>query len=122
MIVIGGSSLHKSNNTCHAARAISCLPGLTGNFGRPGGGIGPRHGGRSHGTEFVDLSAADRRMPGHYVPNQMEAIIAALESGDVKVLVSIGSNVLSSFPDTNRVRTALKKADLVLACDIFPTR
>lgn len=61
-------------------------------------------------------------MPGHYVPNQMEAIIAALESGDVKVLVSIGSNVLSSFPDTNRVRTALKKADLVLACDIFPTR
>jgi len=122
MIVIGGSSLHKGNNTWEAARAISCLPGLTGNFGRPGGGIGPRHGGRSHGAGFVDLSAADRRKPGRYIPNQMEAIIAALESGYVKVLVSIGSNVLSSFPDTNRMRAALGKADLVVAYDIFPNQ
>jgi anaerobic selenocysteine-containing dehydrogenase len=122
MIVIGGSSLHKGNNTWDAARAISCLPGLTGNFGRPGGGIGPRHGGRSHGAGFADLSAADRRKPGRYIPNQMESIIAALESGDVKVFVSIGSNVLSSFPDTNRMRAALDKADLVVVYDIFPNQ
>jgi anaerobic selenocysteine-containing dehydrogenase len=122
MIVIGGSSLHKGSNTWDAARAISCLPGLTGNFGRPGGGIGPRHGGRSHGAGFVDVSAADRRKPGRYIPNQMEAIIAALESGDVKVFVSIGSNVLSSFPDTNRMRAALGNADLVVAYDIFPNQ
>jgi len=122
MIVIGGSSLHKGNNTWQAARAISCLPALTGNFGRPGGGIGPRHGGRSHGAGFVDLSAADRRKPGQYVPNQMEAIIQALENGQVKVFVAIGSNVLSSFPDTNRMRAALAKAELVVAYDIFPNQ
>ena len=122
MIVIGGSSLHKGNNTWHAARAISCLPGLTGNFGRPGTGIGPRHGGRSHGAGFVDLSAADRRLPGHYVPNQMEAIIAGLESGQIKVFISIGSNVLSSFPDTTRMRAALNNAELVVAYDIFPNQ
>jgi len=122
MIVIGGSSLHKGDNTWHAARAISCLPALTGNFGRSGGGIGPRHGGRSHGAGFVDLSAADRRKPGRYIPNQMEDIIGALESGDVKVFVSIGSNVLSSFPDTNRMRAALAKADLVVVYDIFPNQ
>lgn len=119
MIVLGGSSLHKGTNTWQAARAISCLPALTGNFGRPGGGIGPRHGGRSHGVGFADLSAADRRVPGDYIPNQMEAIIEALETGAVKVLVSIGSNFLSSFPDTNRVRAALAKAELVVAYDIF---
>lgn len=122
MIVIGGSSLHKGNNTWEAARAISCLPALTGNFGRPGGGIGPRHGGRSHGVGFVDLSAADQRKPGHYIPNQMEAIIEALENGDVKVFVSLGSNVLSSFPDTNRMRAALAKAELVVAYDVFPNQ
>ncbi|HUS97389.1 MAG TPA: molybdopterin-dependent oxidoreductase, partial [Hyphomicrobiaceae bacterium] len=122
MIVIGGSSLHKGNNTWEAARAISCLPALSGNFGRPGGGIGPRHGGRSHGAGFVDLSAADRRKPGRYIANQMEAIIESLESGDVKVFVSIGSNVLSSFPDTNRMRAALAKAELVVAYDIFPNQ
>ena len=49
----------------------------------------------------------------------MEAILESLESGAVKVLVSIGSNFLSSFPDTNRVRAALDKAELVVAYDIF---
>lgn len=122
MIVIGGSSLHKGGNTWQAARAISCLPALTGNFGIPGGGIGPRHGGRSHGAGFNDVSAAGRRPPGPHIPNQMEAIVAALESGSVKVFVAIGSNVLSSFPDTNRVRAALAKADLVVAYDIFPNQ
>lgn len=122
MIVIGGSSLHKGANTWQAARAISCLPALTGNFGIPGGGIGPRHGGRSHGVGFNDVSAADRRAPGPHIPNQMEAIVAALESGSVKVFLAIGSNVLSSFPDTNRVRAALAKADLVVAYDIFPNQ
>ena len=119
MIVMGGSSLHKGNNTWNAARAISCLPALTGNYGQKGGGLGPRHGGRSHGAGFVDLSALDRRKPGNYIPNQMEAILAGLESGAVKVFVSIGSNLTSSFPDTNRVRTALAKAELVVAYDIF---
>ncbi len=120
MIVLGGSSLHKGSNTWQAARAISCLPALTGNFGIAGGGIGPRHGGRSHGAAFNDVSAADRRPPGTYIPNQMEAIVEALESGAVKVFVAIGSNVLSSFADTNRVRAALAKAELVVAYDIFP--
>ncbi|MFK7745895.1 MAG: molybdopterin-dependent oxidoreductase [Roseobacter sp.] len=122
MIVMGGSSLHKGNNTWQAARAISCLPALTGNFGRPGTGLGPRHGGRSHGAGFVDLSAGDRRKEGRYIPNQMEKIVEALEKGDVKVFVSIGSNILSSFPDTNRMRAALAKAELVVAYDIFPNQ
>ncbi|MCE8006630.1 molybdopterin-dependent oxidoreductase [Aestuariivita sp.] len=119
MIVIGGSSLHKTANTWMAARAISCLPGLTGNFGKPGAGIGPRHGARSHGAGFTDLSAADRRLAGAYIPNQMEAIIEAIESGQVKVLLSLGSNFLSSFPDTDRVRAALARLDLFVAYDIF---
>ncbi len=122
MIVIGGSSLHKSGNTWQAARAISCLPALTGNFGRPGGGLGPRHGGRSHGAGFNDVSAMDRRPPGNYIPNQMEAIVEALETGAVKVFVTIGSNILSGFADTNRLRAALAKAELVVAYDIFPNQ
>lgn len=122
MIVMGGSSLHKGGNTWQAARAITCLPALTGDYGRPGGGIGPRHGGRSHGFGLTDISAADRRKPGTYIPNQMEAIVAALETGTVKVFVSIGSNVLSSFPDTNRMRAALRKAEMVVAYDIFPNQ
>jgi anaerobic selenocysteine-containing dehydrogenase len=119
MIVLGGSSLHKGTNGWQAARAIACLPALTGDFGRPGGGIGPRHGARSHGAGFNDITARDRRKPGTYIPNQMEAIIEGLEDGRIKVLLSLGSNLLSSFPDTNRVRAALARADLVVVQDIF---
>ncbi len=122
MIVIGGSSLHKGDNTWVAARAISCLPGLTGNFGIPGGGIGPRHGARSHGAGFADISAADRRLPGEYVPNQMEAIVEAMEAGRIKVLMTLGSNFLSSFPDTARVEAALTNVELIVAYDIFPNQ
>lgn len=119
MLIIGGSSLHKGRNEWHAARAISCLPALTGNFGRPGGGIGPRHGARSHGAGFADITASDRRPPGQYVPNQMEAIAEALETSEVKVLLTLGSNMLSSFPDTNRMRRAIEKTELVVCYDIF---
>lgn len=119
MIVAGGSSLHKGANTWRAARAISCLPALVGDYGRKGGGLGPRHGARSHGAGFADITAADRRPEGRIVPNQMESIVAALETGAVKVLLSLGSNFLSSFPETNRVAAALAKADFVVAHDIF---
>ena len=49
MIVVGGSSMHKGDGSWTGARAIGCLPGLTGNVGIPGGGFGPRHGGAPHG-------------------------------------------------------------------------
>ncbi|MEM8751891.1 MAG: molybdopterin-dependent oxidoreductase, partial [Pseudomonadota bacterium] len=119
MIVIGGSSLNKGGGRWHAARAISCLPALVGDYGRPGGGLGPRHGTRSHGAGFTDISAADRRRPGDYVPNQMEAIAEAMESRRVKVTLTLGSNLLSSFPEANRMRRALGEQDLVVAYDLF---
>lgn len=119
MIIVGGSSIHKGANTWQAARAIACLPGLTGKFGKPGGGIGPRHGARSHAAGFADISASERRLPGNYVPNQMQSIVEALEDGTVKVLFTIGSNFLSSFPETVRVREALLNAELVVAYDLF---
>ncbi|MFT7594391.1 MAG: anaerobic selenocysteine-containing dehydrogenase [Paracoccaceae bacterium] len=119
MIVLGGSSIHKGDNTWQAARAISCLPALTGNYGRSGGGIGPRHGARSHGAGFGDISVPHRRPPGQYIPNQIESIVEALETRQVRVMMALGSNMLSSFPDTNRMRRALGQADLVVSYDIF---
>ncbi|MEM7239991.1 MAG: molybdopterin-dependent oxidoreductase, partial [Pseudomonadota bacterium] len=119
MIVVGGSSLHKGDNAWQAARAISCLPALTGDYGTPGGGIGPRHGARSHGAGFADITAADRRVDGNYVPNQMEAITTALEDRRVRVVLTLGSNMLSSFPETERMRRALAGTDLIVAYDLF---
>src|SRR4051812_28838124 len=62
MILLGGSSMHKGGNGWQAARAISCLPALTGDFGQPGGGLGPRHGAASHA--LADINANAPRSPG----------------------------------------------------------
>jgi anaerobic selenocysteine-containing dehydrogenase len=117
MILLGGSSMHKGTNGWNAARAISCLPALTGDFGLPGGGLGPRHGARSAG--FRNLSAPERRPPGNYIPNQMPDITAALSNGRLKVLLLLGTNMLSSFADAGRVAAGLDKAEMVVCVDLF---
>ncbi len=119
MIVLGGSSLHKGANGWQAARAVSCLPALIGSFGTKGGGLGPRHGGKSHGAGFANIVDDTRRLPGSYVPNQMPEITAALGDGRVRVLMLFGSNILSSYPDAENIAAALDGLDLVVSHELF---
>jgi anaerobic selenocysteine-containing dehydrogenase len=119
MILIGGSSMHKGDNHWQAARAISCLPALTGSYGTAGGGLGPRHGSRAHGGAFSSIAAEDKRLPGDYVPNQMSEIGAALGDGRIRVLLLFGTNLLSSFSDTERIAAALDRLDLVVCHELF---
>ncbi len=121
MIVMGGSSMHKSANAWYAGRAIACLPPLTGNLGLPGSGFGPRHGSGSHGRGLADISAADRRPPNTAMPNQMSSILAALEEGRIHNLLLLGSNMMSSFADANAVARGLAKTRLVVGYDLFET-
>ncbi|MCH7477736.1 MAG: molybdopterin-dependent oxidoreductase, partial [SAR324 cluster bacterium] len=119
MIVLGGSSIHKGANTWQAGRAIACLPALTGDLGIPGGGLGPRHGSASHGQGLASIAAPERRPPGTYIPNQMPRITESLQDGRVKVLLLLGTNMLSSFPDTGQVAAGLERTDLVVSYDLF---
>jgi len=119
MIVVGGSSMHKGANSWHAGRAISCLPALTGNLGIAGGGFGPRHGSASHGQALASITAEEQRQPGTYIPNQMSQITAALCDGRVRVMLLFGTNMLSSFADTEQVATGLGRTDLVVSYDLF---
>lgn len=117
MIVLGGSSMHKGPNGWQAARAISCLPALTGNFGLPGGGFGPRHGANS--AAFRNLNANLARPAGNYIADQMSDIADSLSNGRLKVLLLLGTNMLSSFADANRVSDGLNKTEMVVCVDLF---
>jgi anaerobic selenocysteine-containing dehydrogenase len=119
MIVLGGSSMHKGASSWHAARAIGCLPALTGNLGLAGGGLGPRHGSATHGQGLASIVALERRPPGRYLPNQMSEILAALNDGRVKTLLLFGTDMLSSFADTGRVAEGLARQDLVVSYELF---
>jgi anaerobic selenocysteine-containing dehydrogenase len=117
MIVLGGSSMHKGANSWQAARAISCLPALTGDFGLPGGGLGPRHGANSAG--FRNLNGNGKRPSGSCIPNQMSDIVESLSCGRLKVLLLLGTNMLSSFADAGRVADGLNKTEMVVCVDLF---
>ena len=119
MIVVGGSSMHKASNGWHAARAIACLPALTGQVGVAGGGLGPRHGASLRGQVLGNIVALDRRPPGDDVPSQMTRITESLVSGRVRVLLLFGTDMLSSFADANRVAEGLARQDLVVCYDLF---
>lgn len=120
MIVLGGSSMHKGDNGWMAGRAIACLPAITGNFGKPGSGFGPRHGSAAHGRGLADLTAHDRR-PANVptMPNQMSGVIDALAAGRIENLLLLGTNMLSSFVDGNAVAEGLARTRLVVAYDLF---
>jgi anaerobic selenocysteine-containing dehydrogenase len=119
MIVLGGSSMHKSANGWQAARAIACLPALTGNVGIPGGGFGPRHGSAAHGRGLGNITAGERRAPGTAMPNQMSAVTAALRDGRIRTLLLLGTNMLSSFAATADVEAGLRRTSLVVSYDLF---
>ncbi len=48
-------------------------------------------------------------------------ILAGLEEGRIRALVLLGSDPAADFPDPARARTALERADLVVALDLFLT-
>ncbi|MFN7434546.1 MAG: molybdopterin-dependent oxidoreductase [Betaproteobacteria bacterium] len=119
MIVLGGSSMHKGDNGWEAARAIACLPAVTGQLGRPGAGFGPRHGAAAHGRGLASIAATERRAPGSAMPNQMAGIGAALREGRIGTLLLLGSNMLSSFADTHALAQGLARTRLTVSYDLF---
>lgn len=119
MIVLGGSSMHKGSNGWQGGRAIACLPALTGNLGIPGGGLGPRHGSASHGQALANIVPTTERPPGTYIPNQMSQMIDALLDGRVRAMLLLGTNMLSSFADAERLAEGLARTDLVVSHDLF---
>ncbi len=119
MIVLGGSSMHKGANGWQAARAIACLPGLTGNVGIAGSGFGPRHGSAAHGRGLGSIIEPGRRTPGTAMPNQMPAVTAALQEGRIRTLLLMGTNMLSSFADAAAVAAGLERTRLLVSYDLF---
>ncbi|QBD75448.1 hypothetical protein EPA93_05290 [Ktedonosporobacter rubrisoli] len=119
MIVLGGSSMFKHQDGWEASRAISCLPALTGQLGIAGGGLGPRHRAFPHGAKLADILADVERRPGNYVPDHMPSITQAFQEGKIDVLLILGTNMLSSFSDTNSLARGLDTVKLIVGYDVF---
>lgn len=121
VIVLGGSSIFKHQYGWEPGRAISCLPALTGQLGIAGGGLGQRHGASPEGTGYADILAdISRSIPDEAViPNHMPTMTAALQNGQLDVLLLLGTNMLSSFADTNELARGLERVGLIVSYDLF---
>lgn len=121
MIVLGGSSMFKHQHGWEPARAISCLPALTGQLGIAGGGLGQRHGATPESTGFANVLAdATPKMPVEAaIPSHMASITEALTNGRLDVLLLLGSNILSTFADTNKLTHGLAQTRLIVSYDLF---
>ncbi|WP_165423168.1 molybdopterin-containing oxidoreductase family protein [Ktedonosporobacter rubrisoli] len=121
VIVLGGSSMFKHQYGWEPSRAISCLPALTGQLGIAGGGLGQRHGASPESTGYADVLAdVTPKMPAKAaIPSHMASITEAITSGQLDVLFLFGTNMLSSFADTNELACGLERIRLIVSYDLF---
>ncbi len=118
-ILLGGSSMHKGQNSWYASRAISCLPAITGNLSRPGAGLGPRHGGWPGGRALNTIADNERFAWSNRSSNQMDDLVQKMYEGEIDTLLLFGSNIVSSFADTNKLIQGLKRVPLIVSYDLF---
>jgi len=99
----------RNRNGCAAIAAILCLPAVAGKFGLRGGGYT-----MSNGRAFPLKAAVRDPEPPTRAINQNHLGRVLLEQRDppIDVLFVYNANPLATFPDQERVRRGLERADL----------
>ncbi len=123
-------------------KSLANLAMLCGHIGRPSTGVNPIRG-QNNVQGACDMGALPNVFPGYQYVTAPENVqkfekawnaklsatpgltmieqIEAIREGKVKGLVVFGANPVVSYPDANRVQSALEAAEFLLVLDIFPT-
>ncbi|HEX9078321.1 MAG TPA: molybdopterin-dependent oxidoreductase [Desulfuromonadaceae bacterium] len=138
--VIYGAEVMRSADAGNAVTAVIDLAILTGAVGAGGGGLYPLD--EKNNTQgMLDMGVCPEYLPGYHsythgaarfgeawksaVPTtpgkDLFQIMAAIESGEIKALYVLGSDLLHVLPDRNRVMKALEKLELLVVQDLFLT-
>ena len=118
-----GPGMQRNAGGGNAVRAITCIPGVTGDWQYAGGGAAYDTRAFFPGN-WAKLWRDDLRPPGTRVLAMTRLGEGLLELSDppVKALVVYGSNPAASAPDQNRVRRGLAREDLfTVVIDHFQT-
>ncbi|PPD58771.1 formate dehydrogenase subunit alpha [Dehalogenimonas etheniformans] len=120
--------------------AVANLAMLTGNLGKPGGGVNPLRG-QNNVQGACDMGALPDVLPGYQKvsDDQVRArfesawgvklppapglslleIIDAVDRKQIKALYVVGENLMLSDPDLNHLKKALMKLEFLVVQDIF---
>ena len=131
-----GTGLSQNENSFDTHRSIAILSAICGNLDAPGGDLMwdpmPIDGRRSFPrSDLLSDEQAKKRIGGekHKVlslsgwvaPGDLHETILTERPYRVSSLVLFGSNILVSHEDTESVRRAITKLDLLVVCDLFMT-
>ena len=103
MILLGGSSMHKGANGWQAARAVGCLPALTGHLGVPGAASGRATAAPATARRSGASWPRSGGLPAAMSRTRCPRSSSALGDGRVRVLLLFGTDMLSSFADAGRI-------------------
>ncbi|MFC1847684.1 molybdopterin-dependent oxidoreductase [Chloroflexota bacterium] len=133
-IVQGFNALDQTASGSQASRAIAILQVITGNFDVPGGFVSPP---RLRSNSIRLLEMLDGRPLGadQYPANwavwdrtlaegQAMVLPDAILGGHpypVKMMIVSASNMLQSWPNTNKTRRALESLEFLVVMDVFKT-
>ena len=103
-------------------RAVSLLPAVTGNLGKPGAGFCYMNTAERVGVDYDYLTASHLAVDPPDPVSQMDLADVLADAERARALVCWNINVASSNPRQEALRTALAREDLYcVAIDIFPT-
>jgi len=131
-----GCAIEHSPNSIQTARAIACLPALTGTIDIPGGWVfGPHildgfpflHDNLSPEVKAKRLGSQEFRvlgqtnvMPSAHIPS----VFKAMRTGDpypIRAFLVFGNNPLATYANSNLVRESLEKVEFFSVMDLFMT-
>ena len=132
-IVLGNGTDHAGLNTFQSVRALFSLMGISGNIDIPGGNVfypavplaypdlkeklSPEQAAKRIGGK--KFKALDRHGYAH-PPTSLRAMLSN-DPYPLRGLVAIGTNVVTTYPNTHKVVEALKSLDFLAVHDIFMT-
>ncbi|MCL2760367.1 MAG: molybdopterin-dependent oxidoreductase, partial [Desulfuromonadales bacterium] len=113
--VILGGDIMRSVNASDAVTGVLNIALLLGAIGKDAGGLFPVDE-KNNTLGMLEMGA----VPGEN-GKDLWGIIEGIEKGSIKALYIADSNPVGSFPDSNRIRNALEKLDLLIVQDINST-
>lgn len=131
-----GTGLSQNENSFDTHRAIAILAAICGNIDAPGGDViwepMPIEGRRAFPRpDLLPEDQAKKRiggekhkilsMSGWVAPGDLHEAIMTGSPYPITSMVIFGSNILASHENTELVRTAIGKLDLLVVCDLFMT-
>lgn len=121
--VIFGADLMRSSGAEEAVTALVNLSLLLGALGKDTGGLFPVYE-KTNIRGLLDMGVAPDMLPGNRAASasgkNLWQIIEGIEQGSIKALYLLGCDPVASFPEGERIRTALGNLELLIVQDPFP--